>query len=99
MICSESCNSSQGGPMMSTPVPKNEVMTLCVARLTRYFPILNVLAFALILTGCPPNKDPSSILVTEAYDAAGDKRVMCQMKVGKWFEARADGMCYVEDGQ
>ena len=42
MICSESCNLSQGGPMMPTPVPKNEALTLCVGTPTNYFPILSV---------------------------------------------------------
>lgn len=41
MVYDEPCNFSQGGPMMSTPAQKNEAMTLCVARLTKYFPILN----------------------------------------------------------
>lgn len=40
MICSESWNSSQGGPMMSRPQPKNEAWTLCVGSATSYFPVL-----------------------------------------------------------
>ena len=43
MICSESCNSSQGVPMMSRPQPKNEAETLRVATHMRAIPIPNVL--------------------------------------------------------
>lgn len=43
MICSESCNSSQGGPMMSAPGPKNEALTLCVGMEINRIPIPNVL--------------------------------------------------------
>ena len=45
MICSESCNSSQGGPMMSTPAQKNEALTLRVGTPTKYFPILRLIGF------------------------------------------------------
>lgn len=43
MICSESCNSSQGGPMMSTPYQENEALTLRVGSAMRAIPIPNVL--------------------------------------------------------
>lgn len=46
MICSESWNSSQGGPMMSTPAQKNAALTLRVGMDINRIPIPNVLGMA-----------------------------------------------------
>jgi len=45
MICSESWNLSQGGPMMPTAAPKNASETLCVGRRSSSFPVLKILVF------------------------------------------------------
>ena len=61
MICSESCNSSQGGPMMSTPTQKNEALTLRVATDIDNFPISRLMEPTCYRCGNPRSNGSASM--------------------------------------